>query len=53
MIKNLSDPYIFLWINELLLQKTRCGSRQEDIEGLFSASLFDFVFATSDYAKSS
>jgi hypothetical protein len=53
MIKNLSDAEIFNLISHSLSQKTRYGTYEGKLDILFGASFFDFVFATSDYAKSS
>lgn len=51
--KNLSDAQIFNENYTLISRKTKYEDDEDDICILFGASFFDFVFATSDYAKSS
>jgi hypothetical protein len=54
MIKSLSDTDILVEIRELLSPKRPIDwTEQDSINKLFDVSLFDFIFATSDYAKNS
>lgn len=51
MIKNISDAQVFNDNCTLISRKTKYEDDEDDIRVLFGASFFDFVFATSDYAK--
>lgn len=52
MLKNLSEPEIFILLNSFLSPKRpKDWTEQDSINKLFDVSLFDFIFATSDYAK--
>lgn len=51
MLKNILDAQVFNDHYTLISRKTECEDYEEDTQELFGASFFDFVFATSDYAK--
>lgn len=51
MIKNLAGDHIFNEMCALLARKTQYEDYEEEINAFFGASFFDFLFATSDYAK--
>jgi hypothetical protein len=53
MLKNISDAQVFNENYTLISRKTQWENCQDEAQVLFGASFFDFVFATSDYAKNS